>query len=191
MQKEQNSSYICDRIIYEINRKNMSPEMQEKLNNQIEMEGYASFLYLSMYTWCDYHGLIGCAQFFKRQADEEHMHMMKLVEYMQEMDVQPIIPAISQPPSEFGEINTMFEKVLAHEQKVTHSINDLVDFSNKNKDHSTYNFLQWYVEEQREEENLIRTILDRIKLIGDSPQKLYYIDKEVEAINGTVDNEVN
>ena len=119
------------------------------------------------------------------------MHMMKLVEYMQEMDVQPVIPAISQPPSDFGEINTMFEEVLAHEQKVTHSINDLVEFASKNKDHSTYNFLQWYVEEQREEENLVRTILDRIKLIGDSPQKLYYIDKEVEAINAIVDTTEN
>ncbi len=169
----------------------MNPEMQEKLNSQIKMEGYASFLYLSMSTWCDFHGLIGCAKFLKRQADEEHMHMMKLVEYMQEMDVQPVIPAISQPPSDFGEINTMFEEVLAHEQKVTHSINDLVEFASKNKDHSTYNFLQWYVEEQREEENLVRTILDRIKLIGDSPQKLYYIDKEVEAINAIVDTTEN
>lgn len=165
---------------------NMSPEMQEKLNSQIEMEGYASFLYLSMSAWCDYRGLMGCAQFLRRQADEEHMHMMKLLEYMQEMDVQPTIPAIAQPPSEFDEIDTLFEDVLGHEQKVTQSINELVDFSTKDKDHSTYNFLQWYVEEQREEENLIRTILDRIKLIGESPQKLYYIDKEVEAINGTI-----
>src|SRR5690606_28174874 len=119
-------------------------------------------------------------------ADEEHLHMMKLVEYMQEMDVQAMIPEIPQPPIEFDEIKTLFEDVLAHEQKVTHSINDLVEFSTKDKDHSTYNFLQWYVEEQREEENLIRTILDRIHLIGDSPQRLYYIDKEVEAINGSV-----
>ncbi len=164
----------------------MSPEMQEKLNNQIEMEGYASFLYLSMFTWCDFRGLTGCAQFFKRQAAEEHMHMMKLVEYMQEMDEKAVIPRIEQPPADFDEISSLFEDVLAHEQKVTNSINDLVEFASKDKDHSTYNFLQWYVEEQREEENLIRTILDRIKLIGESPQKLYYIDKEVEAINGTV-----
>lgn len=167
----------------------MSPEMQEKLNSQIEMEAHASFLYLSMSAWCDFRGLVGCAQFLKRQSDEEHMHMMKLVEYMQEMDMQPTIPHVAKPPSEFEDINVLFENVLSHEQKVTHSINELVDFSSKDKDHSTYNFLQWYVEEQREEENLIRTILDRIKLIGESPQKLYYIDKELEAINGSVGSE--
>ena len=164
----------------------MNAEMQDKLNNQIQMEGYASFLYLSMSAWCDFQGLTGCAQFFKRQADEEHMHMMKLVLYMQKMDVQPIIPGIEQPPSDFGDINSVFEQVLAHEQKVTQSINDIVEHASKSKDHSTYNFLQWYVAEQREEESLARSILDRIKLIGNSPQRLYYIDKEVEAINTTV-----
>ncbi len=169
----------------------MSPEMQEKLNKQIGMEAYASFLYLSMSAWCDYKGLMGCAQFLKRQSDEEHMHMMKLVTYLQEVDGRPIIPAIAKPPTEFDDIKPLFEQVLAHEKEVTKAINDLVEFSTKDKDHSAYNFLQWYVEEQREEENLMRTILDKINLIGDSPQKLYYIDKELEEINklvGTIGN---
>jgi|SRR5680860_153410 len=164
----------------------MSTEMQEKLNNQIGVEGYASFLYLAMSVWCDYKGLIGCAQFLRRQSDEEHVHMTKIVEYLQEVDGRPVIPDISKPPKDFNDINTLFEDVLAHEKKVTKSINDLVEFASHQNDHSTYNFLQWYVEEQREEENLMRTILDKINLIGDSPQKLYYIDKELEAINNSV-----
>ncbi|MBY5957229.1 ferritin [Membranicola marinus] len=166
----------------------MSPEMQNKLNNQIGMEAYASFLYLSMSVWCDYKGLMGCARFLKRQSAEEHMHMMKLVEYVQEVDGYPSIPSIAQPPGDFKDIDTLFQEVLGHEKKVTRAINDLVEFSSKEKDHSTYNFLQWYVEEQREEENLMRTILDKINLIGDSPQKLYYIDKELEAINDSVES---
>ena len=140
-----------------------------------------------MSAWCDHKGLMGCAHFLKRQSDEEHDHMMKLVEYLQEVDGRPVIPSIDQPPKDFEDINSLFENVLAHEQKVTQAINDLVEFATQDKDHSTYNFLQWYVEEQREEENLMRTILDKINLIGDSPQKLYYIDKELEAINNTVE----
>lgn len=166
----------------------MSPKMQDQLNEQIGIEAYASFLYLSMSSWCDYKGLMGCAQFLKRQSAEEHMHMMKLVEYLQEVDGRPLVPSIAEPPQDFEDIETLFEEVLAHEKMVTSAINDLVEFSTKEKDHSTYNFLQWYVEEQREEENLMRTILDKINLIGDSPQKLYYIDKELEAINNSVED---
>ena len=73
--------------------------------------------------------------------------------------------------------------VYEHEQKVTHSIHELVALSLEDKDHTTYNFLQWYVEEQREEEALMRSISDKIKLIGEGGQSLYYIDKEITAIN--------
>ena len=77
----------------------------------------------------------------------------------------------------------MFNEVYEHEKKVTKSINDLVALSSKERDHSTFNFLQWYVEEQREEEALMRVIQDRIKLIGKGPQSLFYIDKEIQRIN--------
>lgn len=77
----------------------------------------------------------------------------------------------------------MFEQVYAHEQKVTASINELLSLAYKDNDHTTLNFLQWYVTEQREEEALMRGILDRIKLIGNGPMSLYYIDKEMEKIN--------
>ena len=77
----------------------------------------------------------------------------------------------------------MFEEVYEHEKKVTKSINKLVDLSYKEQDHGTLNFLQWYVEEQREEEALMRQILDAIKLIGNGSQSLYFIDKEVAAVN--------
>jgi ferritin len=80
-------------------------------------------------------------------------------------------------------VKKLFEEVYAHEQRVTASIHELVKLSIEENDHTTNLFLQWYIEEQKEEEALMRTILDKIKLIGEGPQSLYYIDKEIEQIN--------
>lgn len=164
----------------------ISKEMESRLNDQIAKEAYASFLYLSMSAWCEYKGLNGCANFMRRQSAEEHMHMTKLIDYLFETNARAIVSAIEQPPADFENPKSLFEEVLEHEKHVTQSINELVEYAMVDKDHSTYNFLQWYIEEQREEENLMRSILDKIQLIGDSPQSLYFIDKELEAINNTV-----
>ncbi len=161
----------------------ISVEMQEALNQQISLEGYASFLYLSMASWCDREGMEGCAQFMHRQSNEEREHMLRIFHYLSEVDVHAKTPQIKQPPHEFESIQALFHEVYEHEKKVTSSINHLVALAHKHSDHSTHAFLQWYVEEQREEEALMRTILDKIRLIGDGPQSLYFIDKEVEEIN--------
>ncbi|MFN7118818.1 MAG: ferritin [Saprospiraceae bacterium] len=158
-------------------------KIEDSLNQQIALEGYASFLYLSMASWCDFEGLEGCANFMHRQSAEEREHMLRIFNYMSEVDARALVPAIAQPPYQFDSIKQIFEQVYAHEQKVTASINELVTLSLEEKDHATSQFLQWYVNEQREEESLMRSILDKIKLIGDGPQSLYYIDKEVEKIN--------
>jgi len=161
----------------------ISKEMETALNEQIELEGYASFLYLSMATWCDSKGLSGCATFMHRQSEEERMHMLKIFHYMSEVDGIAVVPGIPKPPSTWASVQEMFKQVFGHEQKVTAAINHLVDISIKANDHTTQNFLQWYILEQREEEALIRDILDKINLIGDGPQSLYFIDKEIEAVN--------
>lgn len=161
----------------------VSEKMATALNKQIELEGYASFLYLSMASWCDKEGLEGCAEFLHRQSDEEREHMLKIFHYLSEVDQHALTPAISQAPHEFESVQSLFKQVYEHEQKVTRSINELVAVATLENDYSTISFLQWYIEEQREEENLMRTILDKIKLIGTGPMSLYYIDKEIEAIN--------
>ena len=161
----------------------ISNKMEKALNNQIALEGYASFLYLSMASWCDVQGLDGCAQFMYRQSEEERGHMLRIFNYISEVDGHALTPAIKQPPHQFKSIQDLFRQVYSHEQKVTKSIHELVALSLNEKDHTTYNFLQWYIEEQREEEALMRTILDKIKIIGDGPQSLYFIDKELEKIN--------
>ena len=161
----------------------VTEKMQSALNEQIGMEGYASFLYLAMASWLEHQGLDGCAQFMRRQSIEENEHMMRMFDYLLEMDAKAVVPAIPQPPVEYDSVGEVFNDVYAHEQKVTQSINRLVDIAIQENDHTTHNFLQWYVDEQREEEALMRSILDKIKLIGDGPQSLYFIDKELEAIN--------
>lgn len=161
----------------------LSEKMEAALNQQIGMEAYASFLYLSMASWCEHQGLEGTSQFFYRQSVEEHDHMMRVFKYVLEMDKRAIVPAVEQPPVNFASIQSIFQDVYAHEQKVTSAINKLVNLANEENDHSTHNFLQWYVTEQREEEVLIRNILDRLRLIGDGPQSLYFIDKEITEIN--------
>ena len=161
----------------------LSERMVKALNEQIGLEGYASFLYLSMAGWFDHKSMVGCAAFMYRQSAEEHVHMMKIFHYLLEMDTRAISPAITQPQADFKDAKTVFEETLAHERRVTKSINELVELAMSENDHATYAFLQWYVTEQREEENLMRTILDKINLIGDGAQSLYFIDKEIDAIN--------
>lgn len=161
----------------------LSEKMINALNEQIAMEGYASFLYLAKAGWFEHKSMQGCASFMYRQSHEEHTHMMKIFHYLIEMDAMAISPEIRQPPAKFDDVKAVFVDTLVHEQKVTKSISDIVELAIKEGDHATYAFLQWYVTEQREEESLMRTILDKINLIGDGAQSLYFIDKEIETLN--------
>lgn len=161
----------------------ISQSMTDALNKQIELEGYASFLYLAMASWCDKEGLEGCSKFLHRQSEEEREHMLRIFRYLSDVDAHAVVPSIPQPPKEFESPQAVFQQVYAHEQKVTASINDLIKLSKEENDPSTDVFLQWYVIEQREEEALMRSILDRIKLIGTGGQSLYFIDLEMEKIN--------
>ncbi|MFN4080874.1 MAG: ferritin [Saprospiraceae bacterium] len=167
----------------------ISEKMIQSLNNQIALEGYASFLYLSMACWCEEQGLAGCAAFMRRQSGEEREHKLRIISYLHEVGAKAIVPGIPQPPASFESIRALFEQVYAHEQKVTRSIYDLINQATGEQDHATLHFLQWYVAEQREEENLMRSLMDRIRLIGDGPMSLYYIDKEVEKMNNAQEAE--
>lgn len=161
----------------------LSERTLEALNKQIELEGNASASYLAMASWCEREGLNGCATFFYDQSAEERMHMMKIVRYINEMDGHAIIPAQEQPQSEFATIQEVFDIVYQQEKTVTAAIYNILSISQEEQDHSTTLFLQWYVEEQREEESQVRGIKDKIKLIGTGGQSLYFIDQEVEKIN--------
>ena len=114
----------------------------EKLNDQIVQEAYSANLYLSMSAWCSYNAFEGSATFLYKHAQEEFEHMRKLFIYIQETGSLAVIKKIEAPTSDFKSILDVFEKTYAHEQKITKSINSLVDFVLTEKDYSTFNFLQ-------------------------------------------------
>jgi ferritin len=159
----------------------LSKKIETALNKQIAVEAEASYYYLAIGSWCDSKGLHGCAQFMFRQSEEEREHMIKLFHYINEAGGFAVTPAIKKPTSNFKDIKQVFKGVLAREQGTTKGINALVDLCIKEKDHSTNNFLQWYVAEQHEEENKIRTILEKIDLVGSDSKGAYWIDKEIGA----------
>jgi ferritin len=159
----------------------MNPRVETALNDQILKEASSSQYYLAMASWAENNGLNGTSKFMYTHSDEERFHMLKLVKFVNERGGKAVIPAISQPPTEFDNLKSVFELLLKHEISVTESINNLVDICLQEKDYTTHNFVQWYVSEQLEEEALARTILDKLKLIGDDNGGMYMFDRDLEA----------
>ena len=164
----------------------LSQTMIDKLNEQINLEFYSSNLYLQMASWCESKGLEGCTAFFRRHAQEEMEHMQKLFNYVNETGAMAILGAIAAPPHEYPSIRDVFQITYEHECNVTSRINDLAHTSFTEQDYSTFNFLQWYVSEQHEEEKLFKTILDKIEMIGVQDKGLYYIDQEVARMTAAI-----
>ena len=156
--------------------------MEKALNGQITVEAESSQVYLSMASWAETQGFEGVAQFMYSHSDEERMHMLKLVKYINERGGHAKISPLKAPPVSFGSIKEVFQALFNHEVMVSESINELVHISLQEKDYATHNFLQWYVAEQIEEEALARTILDKINLIGDDKGGLYLFDNDVKQL---------
>lgn len=167
----------------------LSQTMIDRLNEQINLEMFSSHLYLQMSSWCAYKALDGCATFLNQHADEEMMHMRRLINYLQETGALAIVGGMEAPPTEFPSLTEMFEKIYAHEQFITGKINDLVHLATTESDYSTVQFLQWYVAEQHQEEFLFKGILDKIKLIGIEGQGLFFIDREIATLATTKSKE--
>lgn len=160
----------------------LSQTMIDKLNEQINLEFYSSNLYLQMASWCETQGLDGCSAFFRKHAQEEMQHMQKLFDYVNETGAMAILGAIESPPHEYTSVRQIFELTYEHECEVTCSINTLAHTAFSEQDYSSFNFLQWYVAEQHEEEKLFKSILDKIDMIGTEGSGLYFIDQEVSKI---------
>lgn len=153
--------------------------MINQLNEQINLEFYSSNFYLQMSAWCDSKGYTGAATFLRSHAQEEMGHMQRLFTYVGETGALPLLGAIAEPPSQFESLVDVFRQTLAHENLITGKINDLVHAALSTQDYSTFNFLQWYVAEQHEEEKLFMSILDRIELVGEDSRALFFVDKEL------------
>lgn len=160
----------------------LSPELVDKLNHQINLEFYSSNLYLQMAAWAEWKGMPGIGRFLRAHAAEEMQHMQRLFDYVSETGALPILGAIEQPQAEYASVAVLFETIYEHEKTITRAINELADAAFSSKDFSTFNFLQWYVAEQHEEESLFSGILDRIRLIGTEGSGLFHIDRELESL---------
>jgi len=162
----------------------LNKKVQETLNKQIQLEADSSNLYLAMASWAENQGLGGTAEFLYRHSDEERMHMLKLVRYVNERGGQAKIPAIKQPSADFKSLTALFEGLLKHEILVSEEINKVVDVCLQQKDFTTQNFMQWYVAEQIEEEATARKVMDKLNLIGNDKGGLYLFDRDLESLTG-------
>jgi ferritin len=156
--------------------------VESAINEQIKREEFSSRLYLSMAIWCEANGYPGAATFLYRQADEERMHQLKFVHYVNDCGGKAALMALSTPESHFESLSHVFKQVMEHEQYITASINDLYEVTLNEKDYTTGNFLQWYINEQIEEESTMSTILDKINLVGNDKSGMFHIDKELSAM---------
>ena len=149
------------------------------LNQQIAKEQYAAQLYLSMSAWFLEQDLDGIANYFRVQSKEELMHSEKFFDYLNDIGGKIVLQEVKQPPHDFKDALEIFEKALEHEKLVTKSIFDIVKAANDAGDYSTAAFLQWFVNEQVEEEANASQLISKIKMVNDNPSALYLFDQEL------------
>lgn len=157
----------------------ISKAMEKSLSKQLNDEFYSAYLYLAMAAYASHIDFNGAAAWFKCQYEEEHMHATKIYNYLIEQGVHVILKEIATPPSEFGTILETFKSSLKHEQQMTASLNEISDQALKEKDHATYNLLQWFVNEQVEEEASVGGIISKLKLVKEDGYGLLMIDNEL------------
>lgn len=157
----------------------ISKSIEKALNDQINAELYSSYLYLSMMSYFESVNLGGFATWMRAQTQEEIMHAMKMYDFVNERGGRVLLQAIDAPPSEWDSPLAAFEAAYAHEQLVTGRINDLVNLAMEEKDHATNAFLQWFVNEQVEEEASADNVVQNLKVAQNAPGALFIIDREL------------
>jgi ferritin len=155
----------------------LKKKIEDICNRQVEREGYSSNLYLAMASWAETNGFSGVAGWMYTQSDEERLHMLKFIKYINERGGKAVMPALKMPPAEYHSVEEVFKEVLAHEEFVTESINEIVALTLEEKDFNTHNFLQWFVMEQVEEEGSVRMVLDKLRLVGKN--NMYEFDRDI------------
>jgi len=154
----------------------ISKTLEQAINDQIKLEEQSSRIYLAMASWCEVNGFAGAAKFLYTHSDEERMHMLKFVHFLNDRGGHALLGALEQPSFKFDSLEELFQDVLNHERYVTKQINGLVDICLTEKDHTTNSFLQWFVTEQIEEESLAQEIVDKIRLVSDSKGGNFHLD---------------
>jgi ferritin len=164
----------------------LNKKIEEICNRQVEREGFSSNLYIAMASWAENNGYSGVAQWLYSQADEERLHMLKFIKYINERGGKAVFPALKKPEGEYKSVEDVFREVLKHEEFVTSSINEIVALTLEVKDFNTHNFLQWFVMEQVEEEASVRTILDKVRLVGKN--NMYQFDRDIMSLRTPAPN---
>jgi ferritin len=162
----------------------ISKTMQDSINAHIREEMYSSNLYLAMAAYCESINLRGFAHWMHIQAKEEHLHAMKLFEYLVARSGRVQIKAINAPPVAFKSSRDVFEKTLAHEKEVTGKIYGLFEIAQGEKDYATQAMLQWFITEQVEEEARVTEIVEKLKMISESGNAIFWVDKELSKREG-------
>lgn len=163
----------------------LNERVEKALNAQVKTEAESSQVYLAMASWAEINGYPGTSAFLYRHSDEERMHMLKLIKFINDRGGKAVIPALPAPEADCKNLQNIFTTLLEHETMVTAEINNVVEVCLKEKDYTTHNFMQWYVSEQIEEETLARNVLDKLKLAGNDKGALYMFDRDVETMTGT------
>ena len=161
----------------------LSKTLIAALNSQMTKEAHASQIYLSYAAWAENQGFSGISNFLLRHAEEERNHMMKILEYVLQRGAEVKITAIPAPHDNPASINNCFEKIFEHEVENTKTVYKLVKMSFVEEDWATWNFMQWFVKEQIEEETLAMNLLNKIKIAGGEKANniaLYSLDRDLK-----------
>ena len=167
-----------------MNTNRLSKTICKALNEQMTKEAHASQIYLSYASWAAEAGYDGIANFLFRHANEERNHMMKILEYILERGAKVTVAAIPAPPANPINIQDCFEKTFESEVDNTESIYKVVKMSFDESDWATWNFMQWFVKEQTEEETLVMNMLDKLKIAGGANatgESLYSFDRDMQS----------
>lgn len=173
-----------------MNTNRLSKTVSVALNMQITKEAHASQIYLSYGAWASKHGFGGIANFLFRHAHEERNHMMKILEYILKRGAEVEVMAVPAPAANPTSLFNCFEKILEHEVDNTNAIYKIAKTCHDEEDWATWNFMQWFVNEQVEEEMLVMGVLDKMEIAGGekmSGNALYAIDRDIE----TTSSEIN
>lgn len=156
----------------------ITQKMEESLNRQLQKEMYSAYLYLGMSAWCSEHSFNGSANWFMLQYEEEMAHGMKVYHYLLDQGAHVRLESLKASKTDYKSLLDCFEQSLEHERKMTRSFNKLCDFAIQEKDHASYTFFQWFVNEQVEEEATVSDVISKLQLVGDG-NGLFMVDQQL------------
>lgn len=157
----------------------ISKKLEKAMNVQINKEMFSEYLYMAMSAWLESENLNGFANFFKVQAQEERFHAMKIWNFVNERGGRVLLEELKKPQNDFESALQIFEMALDHEKFISKSINELMDLAIEEKDHASTSFLNWFIDEQVEEEASMDDMIAKLKLLGGKGHGMFMIDKDL------------